>query len=239
MTSYALSIGVIGGLGPLAGATFYRHLVEAAGAVDDAGHPETVLIADPAVPSRLDHLLGRGPSPLPRLSTVARRLEGLGCGVLALTSITTHAYYDELRAAVGVPLVDARTAVAAALARAGVRRPALAGTGPARRLALLDGPLRAAGLDPRHPDDPAQHELDALVREVKAEGVTPGAARRLTRVLAEPWQADADALVIACTDLSPLAEAARTGGHDVSRILARAVLDRARHAAPAEGAAPP
>ncbi|MDX6742364.1 aspartate/glutamate racemase family protein [Actinocorallia sp. A-T 12471] len=232
MTAYAFPIGVIGGLGPLAGAAFYRHLVEAAGPVDDSGHPETVLLSDPAIPSRLDHLLGHGPSPLPRLVSVARRLADMGCGVLALTSITTHAYYDALSARVGVPIVDARAAVARAVAESGARRPALAGTGPARRLGLLDAPLRAAGLDPVHPDDAAQRELDALVREVKARGVTPDAVRRLTRILSGGWRADADALVIACTDLSPLAEAV-PGAHDVSRVLARAVLDRARATAPA------
>ncbi|MDI2132423.1 aspartate/glutamate racemase family protein [Yinghuangia seranimata] len=232
MSGYPFPIGVIAGLGPLAGATFYRHLVEETSARRDADHPEVVLISDPAVPSRLDHLSGRGPSPVPRLATVAHRLEAYGCGLIALTSITTHAYYQELSDTVRTPIVDGRTAVAASLTSAGVTRIALAVTGPARDLGLLDKPLRDVGIHVHYPDDGDQREIQTLVDSVKATGATPDLGRRLDAVLARRWSARADAILIGCTDISPLAGYLDTGGRggavfDVSRLIARAVLAQA------------
>ncbi|MBP2708453.1 aspartate/glutamate racemase family protein [Microbispora sp. RL4-1S] len=230
MSAYRVPIGVIAGLGPLAGATFYRHLVEATDADDDAGHPEVVLISDPAIPSRLEHLTGTGPSPLPQLVSVARRLVAAGSGLLALTSITTHAYYEELCDAVDAPVVDGREAVAAGLSAAGVTSVALAVTSPARRLGLLEKPLADAGIEVHYPGDDVQHHIQTLVERVKTAGATPELGHGLAEILGGSWAAPAAAVLVGCTDISPLAAylgPARGRVFDVSRLIAEAVLHEA------------
>jgi aspartate racemase len=224
---YPRAVGIIGGLGPLAGADFYRHLVAETEASADAEHPEVVLISDPGIPSRLDHLFGRGPSPLPRLRAVARRLESAGCRVIALTSITTHAYYQDIAAAVRTPIVDGRRAAAQALQRDGVARPALLTTWPARRLRLLDDPLRAAGIEPCLPDEQAQAAVQHLVEQVKRRGAAPALSQALGELLTRPWTCHADSVLIGCTDISPLVPGLGRPVHDISVIMARAVLAEA------------
>jgi aspartate racemase len=248
---YPRPIGVIAGLGPLAGANFYQHLVSQTEAGSDAGHPEVVLISDPKIPSRLDHLFGRGPSPAPALCSVARRLQDAGCRVIALTSVTTHAYYAQIAAAVDVPVVNALAAAVAALAQAGLARPALVTTWPARRLRLLEEPMLAAGITPCLPDGQTQDAIQRVVEQVKSTGATQELAATLAGLLARPWRAGADGMLIGCTDVSPLVPGLLRLGpwaqppcqgppphpqppgpattlHDVAVILARAVLAQAR-----------
>lgn len=229
MSRFDKTIGVIAGLGPLAGATFYRRLVEATEAERDEGHPSVLLISDPRIPSRLDHLSGRGPSPLPALQDVARRLWQGGAGVIALTSITTHAYYAELAAAVPIPIVDGLAATAAALTEAGVRAPALVVTTAARNTGLLHAALKTEGIDPRLPDVLSQAEIDSIVAEMKAGQDLAGLGLQLRAVLDRGWAADSDGVLIGCTDISPLVDILPADLHgrrilDVGEILARAVL---------------
>ncbi|MEV8363774.1 aspartate/glutamate racemase family protein [Streptomyces niveus] len=219
-------IGIIGGLGPLACAYFYTRLVGLTQADSDSGHPEVILLSSPDVPSRLAHLLEGGPSPVPALQRVAKRLERAGSEVIAVPSLTTQAFLGDIAAAVAVPVVDMPTAVAGRLRAVGVQRPALAVTDGTRGAGRLHQALTAAGLTPVYPGRHDQARIQECVTLVKAG--RSHAARLLFRSLASaPWVAAGDAFVIGCTDLSPLLPDLPSGGHDVGDLYARAVLAHA------------
>ncbi|MFE7053725.1 aspartate/glutamate racemase family protein [Streptomyces californicus] len=217
------TIGLIGGLGPLACARFYSRLVELTDADTDAAHPEVILLSSPAVPSRLDHLLHGGPSPAPALREVARRLQAAGAELIALPSLTSQTYRCEIAAALDIPVVGMLTALTRHLHAAGVRRPALAVTDGTRQVGHLHGALTAEGLHPVLPGPQDQERVQECVHLVKSGQVD--AARELFRsVIGAPWASAGDAFVIGCTDLSPLITEPPPHIHDVGDIYARAVL---------------
>jgi aspartate racemase len=225
-TNHWQKIGIIGGLGPLACANFYMRLVELTEAESDQQHPEVLLLSSPDIPSRLDHLLADGPSPVEQLKRVARQLQVAGARLIAMPSVTTQAYYGEVAAAVDVPVVDMLQVVATGLKEAGVLRPALAATDGALKLGLLHRALVDAGLSPVYPDSATQSDIQECVEMVKSGRVLE-ASVQLRKAIEGPWTAAGDGVVIGCTDLSPLLPGLPPGGHDVTRILARAVLERA------------
>ncbi|MFE5111788.1 aspartate/glutamate racemase family protein [Streptomyces sp. NPDC056663] len=219
-------VGIVGGLGPLACAHFYARLVELTRADSDSEHPEVMLLSSPDVPSRLAHLLDGGPSPVPALQRVARRLERAGSEVIAVPSVTTQAFLDEIAAAVAVPVIDMLTPMAEQLRAAGVLRPALAVTDGTRGAGRLHQALTAAGLTPVYPDRYDQARIQECVTLVKA-GRSRTARARFRSLASAPWAAAGDAFVIGCTDLSPLLSDLPPGGHDVGDLYARAVLAQA------------
>ncbi|MGW1915411.1 aspartate/glutamate racemase family protein [Streptomyces sp. NPDC002076] len=219
-------IGIIGGLGPLACANFYVRLVEMTEAASDQQHPEVLLLSSPFIPSRLDHLLADGPSPVAQLKDVARRLQEAGAQLIAMPSVTTQAYYDEVAAAVDVPVVDMLQAVATGLRDAEVRRPALAITSGALKLGHLHRTLVGANITPVYPDGETQLKIQECVELVKSGRVAEASAQ-LHKAIEAPWTASGDSVLIGCTDLSPLFSELPANVHDVTRILARAVLEQA------------
>lgn len=221
---YTKTIGIVGGLGPLAGAHFYRQLVEATKAASDQGHPRVVLVSDPAVPSRLAHLQGHGPSPLPALTAVAHALVDLGAQVIAVPSVTTHAYYEEIAAAVPVPVVNALDSVADELRAAGARRVALAVTTPARASGLLERRLAASDIACVFPGEAGQRAIQDVVDGVKAGGELPPLAGKLAGVFDGAWARGADTRLVGCTDLSPAAAHLQQQVPDIAGIYARALL---------------
>ncbi|MCP9987615.1 amino acid racemase [Streptomyces sudanensis] len=225
MSRYVRTIGIIGGLGPLAGAHFYRRLVDLSHAASDQEHPRVVLVSDPSLPSRLDHLRGRGPSPLPALIEVATRLVSAGAEVLALPSVTTHAYYEQLQAALPVPVVNALDAVTGALKGVGARSVALAVTTPARESGLLQGRLARAGVAVHTPGEREQTAIQDIVDSVKSGKKPELLAERLGCVLTGSWASAAGTRLIGCTDISPVAGHVRDLDFmDVADAYAEAVL---------------
>lgn len=108
-------IGIIGGLGPHAHLEFERLILAATDRLlgrpaRDQDYPPWVLASIPATVDRSAALLGEGPSPLPQLVECARKLCGDGttnrADFAVMACNTAHAYLDELRARVEIPIFD-------------------------------------------------------------------------------------------------------------------------------------
>lgn len=222
-------LGVVGGVGPLAVAHFYQRLIQLTAAAEDDAHLEVVLVAE-RVPSRIAHLSGQGPSPVPALLRAARHLEAARVDAVVIPSATTHAYRDDIARAVAVPILDLLTEVGHALAQQGRRRPVLLATAPTVRLGLYEAGL-AAGTVALYPPPAVQRDIDAMIDDVKRGAPTGPLRDRLGALLAaQPWPAGGDCVVLACTELPVIAPPAEVGPLpvvNVTDVLARAVLAHA------------
>ncbi len=105
-------IGIMGGLGPHAHIELERLILAETGrligrAPHDQDYPPWILSSVPATPDRTAALLTGGPSPLPALVESARRIGGkFGADFAVIPCNTAHAYLDELRASVSIPVLD-------------------------------------------------------------------------------------------------------------------------------------
>ncbi|HSK81483.1 MAG TPA: amino acid racemase [Thermoanaerobaculia bacterium] len=99
-------IGIAGGLGPHAHLELERRLLAAIERPSsDQDYPEWVVSSIPDTPDRTVALLEGGPSPMPWLLRSFERLAS--CTDFAvLTCITAHAFLDEVRAQVKLPILD-------------------------------------------------------------------------------------------------------------------------------------
>lgn len=99
-------IGIAGGMGPHAHMEFERRLLAAIESPSsDQDFPEWVVSSVSQTPDRTVALLEGGPSPMPWLLRSFERLAT--CADFAvLTCITAHAFLDEIRKQVRLPILD-------------------------------------------------------------------------------------------------------------------------------------
>ena len=102
-------IGILGGLGPHAHVEFEALLLDATGKAigrepSDQDYPSWLVSSIPATPDRTGALLAGGESPLKALTTSAERLASADFGVIPCN--TAHAFLDELKNQVSLPLLD-------------------------------------------------------------------------------------------------------------------------------------
>ena len=91
------TLGIIGGMGPMATAYLLELIIQMTAAKTDQEHLSAVVLNNPQVPDRTAYILDRAkPSPLPVLEGMAHALENLGCGVLCAPCVTSHYFYEEL-----------------------------------------------------------------------------------------------------------------------------------------------
>ena len=232
------TLGILGGLGPLAGAHFYRRVLELTPARDDDQHLSVVLLSERSIPSRLEHLAGHGPSPVAALTSVARRIVQAGAEILAIPSTTTHAYYEDIAAAVSIPVLNLLKIVADTVAQEGCRHVGMVATSPTRDYQLYRQAFEAHGLHAVYPDERTQREIMTIIQGVKSTNRLEPWGTRLVQVLEGRWLGQADCVLLACTE-TPVVfprEARGTRQRDYPIFDATDILAQAAISACCEGA---
>ena len=113
------TLGVLGGMGPLATADFMRKLIERTPAEKESEHIPLIVMSAPDIPDRVAPILtGEGESPLPALLDRRRLLEQAGARAICMPCNTAHHWEAELVAASALPFISI---VDAALAAVGKR----------------------------------------------------------------------------------------------------------------------
>jgi aspartate racemase len=222
----AKTVGVIGGMGPAATVEFLARLVRATPAARDEDHLHVLVDCDPAIPSRTAAILEGGPSPAPRLCTIARGLELAGAQLLAMPCNTAHAYLDAIRAAVEIPVLDM---VSEAAARVVVGPVGLLATEAAVRSGLYEKAFHERGIRVLSPGAEDQEEVTRLIAAVKAGGTLKALRPRLQLVVSRLAREGARAVVIGCTEVSLLHDAGSSlPGIDALDCLVEATVREAR-----------
>lgn len=93
------TIGIVGGMGSHAAASFFEQLVRLSPAGSDQEHMEILIHNNPRIPDRTAAIAGDGEDPYPELLRSVRLLENGGASVIVLACITAHHYFDRLAAA--------------------------------------------------------------------------------------------------------------------------------------------
>lgn len=90
------TIGIIGGMGPMATLDLYDWIVTLTPAKRDQDHLPILINNHPQTPDRTDFILGQGEDPRPDLLSSARLLEQNGAEILAIPCNTAHAFVDHI-----------------------------------------------------------------------------------------------------------------------------------------------
>ncbi len=200
------SLGILGGMGPLATADLYQKIVTMTRAACDNDHIRVYIDSNTSIPDRTAAILSGGADPVPTMTESLKKLEACGAECVILPCNTAHYFLPRLRAVATVPVLSMLDAAAAACAgRFPGRTAAILGT-----KGMLATGLYQQALEAHHISYlvPGEAEQDALMRVIY-QGVKAGAAPAsyradLETVIRELTRRGAGCFVLGCTEL-PLA----------------------------------
>jgi aspartate racemase len=158
--------------------------------------------------------------------TAGQRLEASGAEGLLLCSNTMHKIADRLTDAVGIPLLHIGDAVAERLVGDGVKRAGFIGTRFTMGEPFVRERIETRGIALAPPDPATAQEIDRIIFEELAKGqVLRSSQRRLKTCLTEMAQGRQQAVVLACTELVLLVDAANVlPVYDTTAIHAKSAV---------------
>jgi len=221
--------GLIGGMGPEATVDLMRRVIRATPAEDDADHIHMIVDNNPRVPSRIRALIeGDGESPAPCLREMARRLETHGAHFLAIPCNTAHAYFDEIAAAVSIPVLHMirLTAEAVTADCPGLRFVGVLASSAVIVTGLYEKAFQRAGVEVLYPRGSLQDRIMQAIRQIKAGRLGRAGEETLLEAARDLDGQGAEAIVVACTELSLAAGFLDGRGrvYDAAQVLAEAIV---------------
>ena len=195
------TIGIIGGMGPLATCDLFRKIIDVTDAACDQDHVHVLIDNNTNIPDRTAAILHGGQDPVPELAKSAGRLKEAGADVLIMPCNTAHYFYDRFAPAAGVPVLHMIRETAASLRRQGRRCVGLLATDGTVQSGVYGAAFEEAGIEMLTPDAAGQQAvMDVIYKGVKAGNMQidlTGFEKAMDDLLAR----GAEVLVLGCTEL--------------------------------------
>lgn len=100
------TVGILGGMGPLATSDLFNKIVTLTDAKDDNDHIHIILNNYPIIPDRTKYILGNGENPIKYMIEAALKLEVMGSDVIIMPCNTAHYFYNEITEYLTVPFIN-------------------------------------------------------------------------------------------------------------------------------------
>lgn len=201
-------VGVIGGMGPEATVDFMMKVIRSTPAQRDSDHIRMIVDNNGKIPSRIEAILGNGVSPVDELIDIAKRLERYGVDFLVIPCNTAHYYYDEVKRAVNIPVLNmihlTRKRVLKQLP--GIKRVGILASSALLSTNLYQEIFQAVGIEIIVPMESIQKSLMEVILAVKKGEVTEHHFGVVKIAIEELFERGVGGVIIGCTELSVLTD---------------------------------
>ena len=220
------TLGVIGGLGPMATAYFMQLVIDMTDAAIDQEHIPMIIYNCPQIPDRTSYLLGKSKeNPGPLIIECGRKIADAGAELLAIPCITAHALFPEIENELDAPVLHIIRETACYLKKEGIRKVGLEATDGTVQTGVFQKELEANGIEVVLPSK----EKQEMVMHIIYNNVKAGRRvdmERFEQVEAELHGKGAEVIILGCTELSMISRDEKIGhGYlDAMEVLARAAV---------------
>ncbi|MFJ6211051.1 aspartate/glutamate racemase family protein [Lysinibacillus sp. NPDC092081] len=196
------TLGIIGGVGPLATMFIGEMIVRRTKATKDQEHLHTIIDNDTNIPDRTAFILdSTKENPVPVIVADAKKLASVGANVIAIPCNTAHTFYDEIVEGSPVPVLHMIRETAKRASDLGAERVGILATTGTLTSHMYQDALEEFDITPVVPDDVMKEKVMSIIYDYVKAGKD---------VSQEDWQPieeamlalNCDRIVLGCTELS-------------------------------------
>lgn len=221
------TIGVIGGMGPLATAVFYAMLTNGQAIEKEQDYSDIIIYSKPSIADRTAFILGKSETnPLDGLIHAALTLQNAGANFIAMTCVTSHFFLEDLTAETDIPIINLPMEIAKTAAEEGLTKVGLLATDGTLESGILNSAFNNYEIETIIPTPQDQASLMEQIYNLKQGNyVNPDTFDELEENL---YERGAESVVLGCTELSLLTGPVVKDRIDALKVLAQASLNKAR-----------
>ena len=222
------TIGILGGMGPLATADLFRKITLLTDAASDNDHIRVYIDSNARIPDRTAAILAGGRDPVPEMLSALRHLEACGADCVIMPCNTAHYFLPNLQQQTKIPFISMLDATAkTCAAQFPGKTAAILATKGTLASKLYHDALDSAGVRHLTPDAAEQDTLMHLIYDVvkASKPLTP--EEETWKALLDGLRAKgADYFILGCTELPIVADTLPEEGPfvDPTAELAKAAI---------------
>lgn len=198
------TVGVIGGLGPMATVYFYEMVVRMTDANSDQEHIDMIIANRATTPDRTDYIVGKSPeNPVNTIIRDAKKLEQYGVDFLVITCNTAHYFYDEIQRSVNIPVLNIIEETIKAAKNKGHKRLGILATTGNIQTNLYQNMCKSQGIEYLVLDEEKQQDImDIIYKDIKSGKNAD--MNKFNNVVKHLKDNGCDGAILGCTELSVL-----------------------------------
>ncbi len=195
------TIGIMGGMGPMATVDLMQKVIVATKAIKDQEHIHTVIDNNTNIPDRSECIFGKGPSPVPEMVKSAERLTAMGADVIIIGCNTAHYFLPEVQKQVRTPFINMIEETAAFCKKEGYHTLGLLASAGTCASGIYKKAFEKLGMELLHPEEKEQEIIHEMIYDgVKATNYNYDASAAQA-VLKAMEQRGVEAFILGCTEV--------------------------------------
>ena len=195
------TLGILGGMGPLATCDLMRKVIEHTDAACDQDNIHIVVDCNTNIPDRTKAILDNGADPVPEMVKSAVRLQGMGADALIVPCNTAHYFLDRVSQFVDIPILNMPLETAKFLRRQGVEKAAILATDGTVRTGIYEKGMKEQGVEFVYPNQSEQALVMSLIYECVKAGKPCTQVGEVMAMCDRLRGEGAQTFVLACTEL--------------------------------------
>lgn len=222
------TLGIIGGVGPLATMYYADMIVRITDAEKDQDHINMIILNDTTIPDRTEFILDNTKTdPVPFLMKDALQLEAMGADIITLPCNTAHTFFDDIQRAVRIPVVHMVNETVKCAASDGAERVGILATSGTVAAGVFQDACVEAELDFVLPDAGTQKLLMSVIYDQVKAG-RPVDAQMWGKIIQAMNNKGCDRMILGCTELSIVKKELNLDKNyiDALRVLAETTVIR-------------
>ncbi|SHK50302.1 cysteate racemase [Paramaledivibacter caminithermalis] len=195
------TIGILGGMGPLATADLFKKIVTLTEANSDNEHIPILIDNNTQIPDRTDYIINNSQDPIKEMIRSAIKLEMMGADVIIMPCNTAHYFYDEIVKYVNIPFINMIEETAKEIKKLySNKKVALLATEGTYKAGIYDKVFDKYGLELVKPSSQKQKHVTELIYDIK-RGKSVIDLTSFQAVLRELKEQGVEAFILGCTEI--------------------------------------
>ncbi|WP_042478862.1 cysteate racemase [Bacillus ndiopicus] len=213
------TLGIIGGVGPLATMFIGEMIVRCTKATKDQEHLHTIIDNDTTIPDRTAYILDQTkPNPIPYLQRDAQKLASYGADIICIPCNTAHTFYNDMQGSCPVPILHMIRETAKRASAMGAKRVGILATDGTLTAQVYQQALLEVNIEPIIPKNEIQQQVMSVIYDYVKAGKT--VSRELWQPIEdEMLQQQCDLIVLGCTELSIINKELHLGERYIDSLL--------------------
>ena len=223
------TVGVLGGLGPMASVYFYEMVVNMTDAKIDQEHVDMIIVNRATTPDRTAYIIGNSDED-PSLALIedSKKLEKYGVDFLVMTCNTAHYFYDKIKRSVNIPVINITDETIKYAQKKGHKKLGILATTGNIKTNLYQNMCEKYDIDYLVLDENRQKQIMEIIYEDIKSG-KPANMNKFNSLINYLKENNCDGVILGCTELSILKNDNNLDGDfyiDSLEVLARETIVR-------------